>query len=94
VASGTRATGAPWIKDLGNTCSDRQCYRRINRRPLHADQEKEESTRMSGGPDQFEPEMPEDVSALVEDDDDDTVTEDDGLDAADDIEDDDEESEQ
>jgi hypothetical protein len=37
---------------------------------------------MSGEHEQFEPEMPDDVSALVDDDDDDTVTEDDGLDAA------------
>jgi hypothetical protein len=53
--------------------------------------DKEESARVSGEPEQFEPEMPEDVNALVEDDDDETVTEDDGLEAVDD---DDEEIEQ
>lgn len=51
-----------------------------------ADQaDQRESAGVSREPEQFEPEMPEDVSALVDDDDDDTVTEDDGLDAADDV---------
>ncbi len=36
---------------------------------------------MTEGLEQFEPEMPEDRSALIEDDDDATATEDDGLDA-------------
>lgn len=34
--------------------------------------------------DQFEPEMPDDLSALVDDDDDATATEDDGIDAGED----------
>lgn len=59
--------------------------------PLHADHGSKERAGVSREPEEFEPEMPEDVSALVADDDDDTVTEDDGLDAADD---DDEEPEQ
>jgi hypothetical protein len=41
---------------------------------------------VNGELEQFEPEMPEDVNALVEDDDDETVTEDDGLEAVDDDE--------
>jgi hypothetical protein len=60
--------------------------------PLHADHRRKERAEVSGEPEEFAPEMPEDVDQLAADDDDETVTEDDGLDAGDD--DDDEEPEQ